>query len=168
MGYMGSGKSVLGQKIAQKLNYPFLELDTYIANKEKESISYIFKIKGEIYFRKMESTLLKEILNFNENCVISLGGGTPCFGDNLKSIKEAKSATSIYLHATIKELSTRLFKEKITRPIISHIKTKEELVDFIGKHLFERSFYYNQADILIKTDLKTPDQLTQEILKKLF
>lgn len=167
MGYMGSGKSILGQKIAQKLNYTFIDLDNFIVKKEKKSIQDIFKSKGEIYFRRIESILLKEILNSNENCVISLGGGTPCYDINMESIKEAKNAISIYLHTTIEELAMRLFKEKITRPIISHIKTQEALKDFIRKHLFERSFYYNQADILIKTDSKTSDQLTEEILIKL-
>jgi len=167
MGYMGCGKSILGQKIAQKLDYTFIDLDNYIANKEKLSIPDLFESKGEIYFRKIESVFLKEILNSNENCVISLGGGTPCYGVNIKSIKDTKNAISFYLHATIEELTTRLFKEKNSRPIISHLKTEDELMDFIGKHLFERSFYYNQADILTKTDTKTPDQLTEEILIKL-
>ncbi len=167
MGYMGSGKSILGQKIAQKLNYTLIDLDNYITKKEKTSITNLFKTKGEIYFRKLESLCLEEILNTNKNCVVSLGGGTPCYGVNLKTIKDSKKATSIYLHATIEELTNRLYIEKNTRPIISHLQSKEELMEFIGKHLFERSFYYNQADLIIKTDAKTPDQLAEEMYIKL-
>jgi shikimate kinase len=167
MGYMGSGKSILGYKIANKLNYKAIDLDAYIENGEKTSIRNLFLLKGEISFRKLEAMYLKEILEKDEDHIVSLGGGTPCYGDNLKFILENPYTISIFLQTGIEELSKRLFKEKEKRLLITHLKTMEELQEFIGKHLFERNFFYNQAQLIVKTDTKTPDVITEEIITKL-
>ncbi len=165
---MGSGKSLLGLKIANKLNYKAIDMDACIEKKENLSIPKIFLLKGEIVFRKLETTYLKEVLAKDENFVLSLGGGTPCYGNNLKLVQENQDTISIYLQTGIDELVKRLFKEKEKRPLIAHLETHEELKDFIGKHLFERNFYYNQADLIIKTDDKIPDAIAEEIMTKLF
>jgi len=165
---MGSGKSVIGKKLSEVLNYNYLDLDEYIQLKENKTITDVFEVKGEIYFRKIESKYLKEIIEDTYNTVISLGGGTPCYGENMSIIKTADNASSIYLKTSISVLSERLFSEKDHRPLISHIQNKDELIEFIGKHMFERSPYYNQSDIVLDTDQKSIDKVVESIVLKLF
>lgn len=166
-GYMGSGKSTIGKMLAEKLAYNFKDLDEVLEQKEKVSISEIFSKRGEIYFRKQERKLLEEILSENENLVISLGGGTPCYGDNLELIKNDQDSTSIYLKMSVQKLTERLFTEKDHRPLISHLENKEELEEFVRKHLFERGFYYNQCDLIINCDDKKPQEIVDELTEKL-
>jgi shikimate kinase len=168
MGYMGSGKSTIGLQLANILGFTFVDLDAYIEAKESSSIPELFKSKGEIYFRKKESSYLKELLNTNESSVIALGGGTPCYGINLQLILETDNAKSVYLKLSIPSLVKRLELEKSKRPLISHLKTQEELTEFIGKHLFERSPYYSQANEIIIADEKSVDDIVEAIILKLF
>ncbi|WP_378185124.1 shikimate kinase [Aquimarina sp. W85] len=167
LGYMGSGKSLIGKKLSKNIGFDFLDLDTYIEKQEKKSISLIFSEKGEVYFRKKETFYLKELLKSTKNSVIALGGGTPCFGDNMQSILNDDAHKSVYLQTSLDVLTDRLFNQRNKRPMISHIKSKVLLHDFIRKHLFERSFYYNQSLYKIQTDHKTVDQIIDEI-KTLF
>ena len=164
---MGAGKSSVGKKLSEVLGFDYLDLDDYIQEKEGKSINEIFSTKGEIYFRKIESKYLNEIIS-KSNSVISLGGGTPCYGNNMKHIKESKNTSSIYLKSSIISLTDRLLLEKDKRPLISHLKSKEELQEFIGKHLFERSAYYNLSDITINTDRNSIDEVVESIVLKLF
>ncbi len=168
IGYMGCGKSSIGKVLASKLNMKYMDLDDYLEKKEKKMIKQIFKDNGEIYFRKKETEYLKEVLELYPNAVLSLGGGTPCFSGNIEMIKENSVAKSVYLKTSLEELVSRLFKEKENRPLIAHIDTKEGLKDFVRKHLFERSFYYNQAEFIISTDDKEVDKIADEINNKLF
>jgi len=167
IGYMGAGKSSVGKKLSEVLGFDYLDLDDYIQEKEGKSIKEIFSTKGEIYFRKIESKYLNEIIS-KSNSVISLGGGTPCYGNNMKHIKESKNTSSVYLKSSIISLTDRLLLEKDKRPLISHLKSKEELQEFIGKHLFERSAYYNLSDITINTDQNSIDEVVESIVLKLF
>jgi shikimate kinase len=168
IGYMGSGKSSVGRKLTQVLGYKYLDLDDYIEKIEGKTISEIFKNKGEIYFRKIETKYLSEVISNTNETIISLGGGTPCYGQNMELIKNAKNATSIYLRASVASLADRLFLAKNKRPLISHIENKEALKDFIAKHLFERSVFYSQSDITINTDQKTIDEVIESILLNLY
>lgn len=167
MGYMGSGKSTVGKNLSNVLGFDFIDLDAYIEQKENQAIADIFKSRGEIYFRKKESFYLNEVLE-KRNVVISLGGGTPCYGANMHHILTNENSKSIYLKLSIPNLVVRLNNETSKRPLISHLSTDEELVEFIGKHLFERSPFYNQAGLTISADSKTVDELTEEIVSKLF
>lgn len=168
LGYMGSGKSTVGKALAEKLNFPFKDLDSEIEILEGKTISQLFSEKGEIYFRKIENQLLKKILQNENNLVVATGGGTPCYGDTLEFLLASPKVTSIYLQTEIPELSKRLFPERKSRPLISHLKSEEEVFDFVRKHLFERSFYYNQADLIIKTGQNSTNEITGKILEKLF
>lgn len=165
---MGSGKSVIGKKLSDALNYGFIDLDDYIQSKEGKTITDIFKSSGEIYFRKIESKYLDEVIKDKFNTVVSLGGGTPCYGENISIIKKTKNTTSIYLKASISVLAERLVQEKNQRPLISHIQDKKELIEFIGKHLFERNPYYTQSDITVNTDQKSINEVVESIVLKLF
>lgn len=167
VGYMGSGKSTIGQKLSENLKYNFVDMDAYIATKEGMSIADLFRAKGEIYFRKTENHYLKEVIKMEE-AVIALGGGTPCYGNNMQLIIGSKKSKSIYLKASIPNLVKRLKDEKENRPLISHLTTEEELTEFIGKHLFERSQFYTQCDITISVDNKPVNEIVEEVISKLF
>lgn len=167
MGYMGSGKSTIGQKISTVLDYNFFDLDDYIVKQEMMSITDLFKKKGEIYFRKKEAQYLNELINSKEDVVLSLGGGTPCYGNNIDIILNTQGVKSYYLQASLKALSNRLSLEKSKRPLISHLKSEEAFIEFLGKHLFERANFYLKADVTIKTDQKTISEITEEIVLSL-
>lgn len=163
LGYMGCGKSLIGRILESKTRMVYYDLDHYIEQKEDRTIPEIFEGHGEIYFRKKEHMYLKELLGDVDNSIISLGGGTPCFSGNMDLVIGNSNCRSIYLKTSIHELVNRLFSERNKRPLIAHIKSKDELTEFIGKHLFERSYFYNQASSVVVTDLKKPDTIAVEI-----
>ena len=167
LGYMGSGKSHIGKRLAARINQDFIDFDEEIEKREKCKISEVFQKKGEIYFRKQERDILLEMLKLDKKAVISLGGGTPCYGDNMELIKNEDDVTSFYLKLNVEELTNRLQVEKDKRPMISHLESKAELEEFIRKHLFERGFYYNQSDHVISCNEKSEDEIIDEILAKL-
>lgn len=160
LGYMASGKSAVGRVLANDLEMQFIDLDSYIEENEKLSISEIFERKGEIYFRKIEEKYLLELLAINKDCIISLGGGTPCYGNNMNFIKE-KSIT-FYLNASINTVYERLSGETAQRPLVATIG-KENLKEYIGKHLFERNVFYQHAKHTISVNDKTILQVANEI-----
>ena len=162
IGYMGSGKSVVSQELSRKTKISFLELDEIIEQKCKMTIEKIFETKGELFFRKIENQLFTKYLSSNEDLIISTGGGTPCYFNNHKHLND-ENVISIYLKASITTLKNRLLIEKEKRPLISHLD--DNMVDeFIAKHLFDRSFYYNQATFKVTVDEKSIEQIVQEIL----
>ena len=161
LGYMGSGKSTLGKYISDKKKLTFIDLDTYIEKKENMSIPEIFSRKGEIYFRKQEGVYLKEILDTKSNYILALGGGTPCYGHNMQLINESK-AKSIYLKASIPFLVKRLKLEKQNRPLIASLND-DQILEYIGKHLFERAPFYEQANEKVLIDNKTIEELYNKI-----
>ncbi|WP_194850763.1 shikimate kinase [Nonlabens antarcticus] len=163
LGYMGSGKTTVGQELASVLSYVHIDLDDYIESSENSTIAEIIDQKGIIYFRKQEMTHLEMLLKRSEKTVLSLGGGTPCYYDNMNLVNKCSNAASIYLRANVPFLTDRLFIEKEHRPLIRSIDDKEELAEFIGKHLLERSIFYDMADFTVSIEGKTPQQLAQEI-----
>jgi len=161
---MASGKSSVGKVLAGSFDYNFIDLDEYIETKEGASITEIFTQKGEIYFRIKEIEYLKEILSLEENIILSVGGGTPCYGENMKLINT--TATAVYLKASIKTLLDRLNKEKKNRPLIADLSL-EKMTEFVGKHLFERAYFYEQAKLIVKIDDKTIEEIVVEIKPQL-
>lgn len=164
VGYMGSGKSTIGKKLADQLQFKFVDLDESIESKYKKSVSEIFSHEGEIKFRKYERETLIEILNFSEDFILSLGGGTPVYYDNMKLIN--KHSQSFYLRLTPQELRNRLIYEKSHRPMIAHL-SDEELTEFVAKHLFERRSFYENALKTIDVKTKTVEEIVQEIILNL-
>jgi shikimate kinase len=152
---MGSGKSTIGKQLASKLGYKFLDLDNYIERSTGKSITEIFNDKGEDCFRKIESECLKEVLESPGN-LIALGGGAPCFHDNIKRIKEF--SLSIYLKISPEGLTKRLLRSHTPRPLIKG-KTENELLDYIREKLTRREEYYLQADFVIESDSIQVDDL---------
>ncbi|NNF18978.1 MAG: shikimate kinase [Flavobacteriaceae bacterium] len=161
LGYMGSGKSTIGKELAERLSFPFTDLDDYIEENLGSSIPQIFLDKGEIYFRKQEHLHLKKILTDSSDIVIALGGGTPCYSNNMKLILESTPHV-FYLSLPIPVLNERLLTEKAKRPLIRDIQD-EELPEFIGKHLFERRNYYMQATHTINAAAKDRAEVVSEI-----
>ncbi len=166
IGYMASGKSSIGKMLAKDLYMEFIDLDDYIEAELNMSITAIFSEKGEIYFRKKESEILTKILSKKKSFILSTGGGTPCYGNNMKTILE-KSTHSIYLQLPVSALIKRIEKEKQQRPLVKNIKN-ENLPEFIGKHLFERRQFYSQALHTIDCGHKDTDLLIEEIKELLF
>lgn len=160
IGYMGSGKSHISKLLGKKIKIEVFDLDKEISRKNKMTISEIFEKKGEIFFRKAEKESLEELLASKENCILSVGGGTPTFYNNMDLLNE-KSIT-FYLRANINTLTERLKKQKEKRPLIAKI-ADENLPEFIAKHLFERNAFYNKAQYIIDTDYKSPDEIVDKI-----
>jgi len=161
LGYMGSGKTTIGKLLAKCLSVKFLDLDHYIEEAEGSTISSLFAAKGELYFRKKESFYLKQILTKEDDFVLSTGGGTPCYGENIQIITNA-NIKSFYLSMQLHDLTARLIKEKEGRPLISALEDKE-IAEFVGKHLFERSYYYHQANVVIDCSRKSVDFIVEDI-----
>ena len=167
LGYMGSGKSAVAKHIARERNLIAIDLDTYIEQKEALPIRQVFAKHGEIYFRKKEYEYLLELLGEDTYDIISLGGGTPCYYDTMEQLNQHKGVVAIYLKTSIGELTRRLFEEKSERPLIAHLEIKAQLTEFIGKHLFERNPYYQQATLTVLTDDKSPQEVAQELIARL-
>ncbi|PHR10641.1 MAG: shikimate kinase [Aequorivita sp.] len=168
VGYMGSGKSSIGKKLAEVLKLPFMDLDAEIEKAEGIPVPEIFSQKGEIYFRKIENKILKRVLDQPDNFILATGGGTPCYGDSMDYILNQKDVESIYLRTPLKVLVSRLLLEKDERPLLNHINSENELEDFIRKHLFERAFYYNQAGVTIDVVSESITETVAKIILKLF
>jgi shikimate kinase len=152
---MGSGKTHWGTRIAEKLQIPFYDLDAVIVNNEGMNISEIFLNKGEEYFRYIEKQTLEDLVNREENFVLSAGGGTPCFFNNIDFMK--RSGKVLWLNTSLEALNQRLMKEKISRPLLKGI-TENGLRAYIIRKLSERKMYYEQADLMVHeeaTDLES-------------
>tara|TARA_B100000989_G_C19414474_1_gene415828 strand:- start:234 stop:773 length:540 start_codon:yes stop_codon:yes gene_type:complete len=164
IGYMGSGKSTVGRMLAQKHNLLFEDLDDVIAHDAAASITELFIEKGAKSFRELEHLTLTKVLNNAANKVISLGGGAPCYYDNM-ALVATTTPHVFYLNASHKTLAQRLFPERRGRPLIAHAETEEDLQSFIAKHLFERQSFYRQANHIISADNKSIETLVAEVGK---
>lgn len=157
---MGSGKSVLGRKLANALKHDYYDLDKYIEQKYKMSVNSLFFQFDENIFRNLETKSLEEISS-KKSFICSLGGGTPCFNSNLKIIKN--SGTSIYLKLDAKTLTNRLINSKTKRPLITNLN-EEELLYKVEKMLKERESFYSQADIIVEAlNIKADDIINRII-----
>lgn len=142
IGFMGSGKSYSGKKLAEDLGWDFIDLDDAIVQLAQKSISQIFKEGGEERFRQFEKNALHALAT-NQNCIVATGGGCPCFFDNMAYMNS--TGLTIYLHADPLLLSERLLPGKAHRPLIKNI-ADTDLPDFIACKLALRKQYYEQAD----------------------
>ena len=161
---MGSGKTLVSKELSVLNNFKIFDLDTEISKQNNRSITEIFKEKGEIFFRKTEKEVLEKILSSEKNIILSLGGGTPCYYNNIDSINE--KTISVFLKTNVKTLAQRLSSEKDKRPLIQNI-SNEDLPEFIAKHLFERNPFYNQAKITINTNNLSAREIAEEILTQI-
>jgi shikimate kinase len=162
IGYMGCGKSTIGKKLAKLLSFKFIDLDNLIEQEEKQSISDIFNNRGEVEFRKIESNKLVSLSN-EANVVISLGGGTPCFNENMKFI--VSSGTAIFIKMPVNAIFNRLKGAKQTRPLVAE-KDDDELLAYITEQLLVRTPFYDQAALTI-SGLDVSSTVLQQLSLKL-
>ena len=157
---MGVGKSTIGKKLAEKINFYFIDLDNEIEDRNALTVNEIFAKYGEEYFRKIEHDLLLEIINRNEKIVIALGGGTYINNNSRELLKE--NVTTIWLKSDLEEIYIRL-KNKTNRPLLNLGNKKEILQDLIAK----RNPIYQESNYMIDTCKKKSDLITNEIINLL-
>ncbi len=143
IGFMGSGKTTTGMKLAGLLGWPFIDLDRSIEEETGLAIPEIFSRHGEEWFRKVESETLKSLRSL-KNRVISTGGGTPCYGDNMDYMLE--TGLTLYLKLTPGQLKSRLSGTDGERPLIKDLGD-EDLLSFIEEKLAIREKWYNRAEL---------------------
>jgi shikimate kinase len=149
IGFMGSGKTHWARLLSAKLQLPFHDLDTMIVNKEKRSVAELFAEKGEEYFRYKEKELLEALVQEEDSFILSCGGGTPCFFNNIEFMK--RYGKVVWLNTSVDVLKQRLLKERKSRPLIMDIDD-EGLQRYIVRKLSERRMYYQQADVVVSEE----------------
>jgi len=155
VGFMGSGKTTIGKKLANYLKCDFIDLDKLIEAKVGMSIVQYFELHGESAFRDLEREVLQKT-DFSENVIIATGGGAPCFGDNMSWMNE--NGLVAYLSLSPKALASRLENSKTDRPLIRNLKG-DELEGFISAKLAEREPFYNQSKFVVSASDLTAERL---------
>lgn len=148
IGYMGAGKTTLGRALAAVLGIQFIDLDCYTEERFRKTISQIFAEKGEEEFRNIERRMLHEVGEF-EDVIISTGGGTPCFFDNVEYMNA--QGTTVFLDVPVERLFIRLSIARHKRPLIRE-KNDEELRAFIAEQLGKRMPHYSKAQHTFMAD----------------
>ena len=168
IGYMGSGKTTVGKALSKETGMMFYDLDWYIESRMHKTVSQIFAEKGEEGFRKIEYNMLHEVAEF-EDVIISCGGGTPCFFDNMDYLNQQGEV--VYLKASPETLYKHLLMAKIERPLLKG-KSADELIAYITEHLKQREPFYDKArhmlDVNVLDDydkIKLSVQQLRELLK---
>lgn len=149
IGYMGAGKTTVGKALAKDLGLMFYDLDWYIESRMRKTVAEIFAEKGEEGFRIIERNMLHEVAEF-EDVIISCGGGTPCFFDNMEYMN--RQGDTVYLQASPEVLSAHLKMGKGVRPLLVG-KTEEQLQQYIRESLSAREPFYTQAKHIVNVDL---------------
>ena len=149
IGYMGAGKTTVGKALSKELGIIFYDLDWYIESRMRKSVSQILAERGEEGFRKIEYNMLHEVAEF-ENVIISCGGGTPCFFDNMDYLNQQGQV--VYLKADPEVLYKHLLMAKVERPLLKN-KTPEELITFIREQLEKREPFYSKARYTLDVNL---------------
>ena len=153
IGFMGSGKSTIGRLLATKQGINFIDVDQVIEEKYKKSIGEIFAIEGETRFREIEHNTLQNNLDNNISSVVSVGGGLPCFHENM-DLMNSKGIT-VYLKMSAEAIYSRLValseQSRALRPLIAN-KSNEELKVYISETLIKREPFYNQAKLVISNE----------------
>ncbi|WXB47305.1 MAG: shikimate kinase [Candidatus Shikimatogenerans sp. Tmey] len=160
LGYMGVGKSFIGKYLSKILNFNFYDLDKCIEYKYNISVKKIFYKYGENQFRFIETNILNIFLKKKKNIILSLGGGTPCYNNNINFLK--KNFITIYLSANILFIYKRLIIEKKKRPIINKINNVN-FKKFLFKHINKRKNIYKKSLIKIKIKNNNYKYITKNI-----
>jgi len=151
---MGAGKTTVGKRLSQQLGLQFIDLDLFIENRYRKRINELFAEKGESDFRVLERKALLEVVPFEE-VVVSTGGGTPCFFDNMEIMNQW--GQTVYLKVSVEELAARLSSRKEHRPLLRG-KKPEEISLFIADNLAKREYWYNQATYIFNAEKITRSQ----------
>lgn len=146
---MGAGKTTVGKALSKEMDIPFYDLDWYIESRMRKTVSQLFAERGEEGFRKIEHNMLHEVAEF-ENVILSCGGGTPCFFDNIDYMNQQGDV--VYLKASPEVLYKHLLMGKTDRPLLKG-KTPEELIAYIREQLAYREQFYSKARNIIDVSL---------------
>ena len=141
IGYMGAGKTTVGSPLSKLTGCTFYDLDWYIENRMRKSVSELFEERGEEGFRQIETNMLHEVAEF-ENVIISCGGGTPCFYNNIDYMNE--QGETIYLKASPEVLFKHIKMTRVPRPLLKD-KSPEEVKEFIKEQIAYREPFYLKA-----------------------
>ena len=160
---MGAGKTTVGRALSKELGIPFYDLDWYIENRRRKTVSEIFVEQGEEGFRKIEHNMLHEVAEF-EDVIISCGGGTPCFYDNIDYMNQQGQV--VYLKATPEVLYQHLIMGKGDRPLLKG-KSKEELMTFITEQLKQRETFYSKAQYTFDVNVMDNNEKINTTIEKL-
>lgn len=160
IGLMGAGKTTVGKKLSELLDYKFIDIDSEIEERENIKISKIFEDKGEAYFRQLEANLIKEFSQ-KEKLIISTGGGA--FQDQVNRITLKEGGSVFYLQAPTPILFKRMLNEIDNRPMLHTENPEQRLQDLLNL----REPNYNEADFIINTENKEPDEIANEIIEML-
>jgi shikimate kinase len=160
IGFMGSGKTTFGKKLAKSLDYPFFDLDHQIVDQVNQSIPAYFAQHGELAFRELERKVLQNS-NYPSDCVISCGGGTPCFFDNMDWMN--KQGLTVYLYMTAAGLAKRLEPGKHQRPLLKDLD-QGAMIGFIETKLQERRSFYERAMLQVEGLGVNPEKVKELIL----
>ena len=161
IGFMGCGKSHTGRQLAENLHWGFIDLDDLIEKRYASTIEDIFKRSGEIAFRNYEAETLRNLELF-DNTIVSVGGGAPCFSDNIDFMNS--SGKTIYLRMSPALLSERLRTDKKPRPLLKNLNPGQ-LEDFIRIKLTEREIYYLKASEVVEADDLKINDLINSVLR---
>lgn len=148
IGYMGCGKTTFGKALSAATGIPFIDLDFYIEQRYHATVREIFDRYGEDGFRKIEKEMLHEVADF-EDTIISCGGGTPCFFDNVDHMNE--HGTTVWLQACQECLFSRLIRKREKRPLLAG-HTDDEIREIISEQLKKREPFYSKAKVIWKGD----------------
>ena len=148
IGYMASGKTTFGRALARKTGMQHIDLDFYIEQRFHSTVREIFATKGEAEFRRVESAMLHEVGEMSDT-IISCGGGTPCFGDNLDYMNSR--GMTVCLKAEDEVIADRIIAGGNKRPLMAG-KSREEIISTIHEHMQARRPYYDQAQLIISGD----------------
>ncbi len=162
IGYMGAGKTTVGKELAKCLGVPFYDLDWYIETRMRKKVKEIFDERGEEGFRKIEHNMLHEVAEF-EDVVISCGGGTPCFFDNMEYMNAQGDV--VYLRGTPDVLFRHLKMGKGVRPLLLG-KSDEELMEYITEQVTKREKYYMQANHIVDIPCMEDEDKVSETIEK--
>ena len=159
IGFMGAGKTTIGKALSAKMKCSFVDLDFFIERRYHKTIRQIFDEKGESAFREIEQKILREVAEF-ENVVISTGGGTPCFYQNMLFMN--KNGLTVFLDVSTPELTKRISSNIGVRPMLKNY-ADNELTLFIEETVSRRRPYYEQAQLIFHTEIQDISALCQQL-----
>lgn len=163
VGFMGAGKTTVGKLLAETIGVSFIDSDEWIVAKEQASVSDVFATKGEAYFRQLEKAFLDH-LALEQPAVVAVGGGLPCFGDNIMVLNSL--GIVIYINTSLQTLTQRLKNDRANRPLLRDLKD-EELFRYAEDLIAQRKVFYKMAQLIVPNESNKPNDVVEKIKKEL-